>query len=78
MSNGKHTPHKVQVMADSGRWVAVEENEKITVYKDGSPVGKAVWKHDQMLDLSVPVPDKVVEQLEKLIAEQMKINWGED
>lgn len=68
----------VQVMVNGARYVAVEAMNVITLSRDGSPIGKAKWKDDQLVDATAILPDEVVIQLEKKIKERMDANWDED
>ncbi|MCK6586420.1 MAG: hypothetical protein HUU21_35325 [Polyangiaceae bacterium] len=74
----KRKPHKVQVIMNNTRYVAIEEHGHIRLSRDGTEVGDAHWVHDQLLHISTPLPDDVVHELEKKIKERMDVNWDED
>ncbi|HLM72372.1 MAG TPA: hypothetical protein VK459_06765, partial [Polyangiaceae bacterium] len=65
------------IMHDT-RYVAVEEHGTIRLSKDGSDIGEAKWVNDQLLYLTIPLPDDVVHALEKKIKERVEANWDED
>ncbi|MCC6554090.1 MAG: hypothetical protein IT372_13880 [Polyangiaceae bacterium] len=69
--------HSVQVIKSGYRWVASELSGNITISRDGSVIGKAVWQDDQMVHCTAPMPDEVVLTLEKMLKEQIDNNWGE-
>jgi hypothetical protein len=60
------------------RYVAVEENGKIQLSRDGDAIGDATWKNDQLIYNSTVLSDDVVHALEKKIKERMDANWDED
>ena len=70
--------HKVQVLMNGYRYVASELNMNITISRDGSDVGKARWKDEQLILSTALVPDDVVAALEKKLKEAMDAHWWED
>jgi len=74
----KRKIHMVQIMMNDARYVAVEDYGHIRLSKDGSEIGDARWVHDQLIQISTPIPDAVVHALEKKIKERMDVNWDED
>jgi hypothetical protein len=74
----KQKEHKVTLIMNGYRYIAVEENGVIHLSRDGNPVGKATWTKDQLIYNSALLPDDVSSALEKKIKEQMDKNWEED
>jgi hypothetical protein len=74
----KRNEHKVTLIMNGYRYIAVEENGVIQLSRDGEPIGKATWTKDQLIYNSALLPDDVSNALEKKIKEQMDKNWEED
>jgi hypothetical protein len=74
----KRAEHKVQVIMNGFRYVAIELNATITIFRDGDKVGQALWKHDQLVLSSATLPDDVFAALEVKIKEKIDNNWDED
>jgi hypothetical protein len=61
--------HKVQIIRDGFRWVAMEQLGKVTFTKDGTVIGTARWSDDQFLQNTALLPDAIDQEL----AEKLKV-----
>lgn len=70
--------HKVELLANGHRYTASELNGVLTVLCDGTLVGKATWKNEQLILSSAILPDDVVWALEKKLKEAFDAFWWEE
>ena len=75
MSKPKNKEHKVQIISNGVRYIAVELEGKISFTRDGAPAGRATWREDQFLENSALLPDDVILQMEKLIKEAIAADY---
>jgi hypothetical protein len=64
----KKKEHKVEIIQNGVRWVAVELEGKVSFTKDGNPVGRARWSDNgEFLQNTAILPDAVDLELSRKI-----------
>src|SRR5882724_9801195 len=64
----KKKEHKVQIIQNGVRWVAVELEGKVTFSKDGKDIGRARWSEEhQFLENTALLPDAIDRELAEKI-----------
>ena len=59
--------HKVEIIRNGVRWVAVEQLGKVTFSKDGTVIGSARWREEQFLENTALLPDAIDQELSEKI-----------